>query len=96
MKISRMESCGECAHYREAWCCNPRKRGERSIPDAREMISECPLEDAMEAKVFTEKIRDLKLDLTRGQWLELLGIFEHIQPGITDEIPYWHEDFECP
>jgi len=50
----------------------------------------------MNPKIFLEEIRDLKLDLTRGQWLGLLGIFENIQPGITDEIPYWHEDFECP
>ena len=50
----------------------------------------------MESKEFVEKVRDLKLDLTRGQWLELLDIFEHIQPGIIDEIPYLHEDFECP
>jgi len=50
----------------------------------------------MNPKIFLEEIRDLKLDLTRGQWLELLDIFENIQPGITDEIPYWHEDFECP
>jgi hypothetical protein len=50
----------------------------------------------MNPKIFLEEIRDLKLDLTRGQWLELLDIFEHVQPGITDEIQYWHEDFECP
>ena len=50
----------------------------------------------MNPKEFSEKIRDLKLDLTRGQWLSLLDIFESIQPGIIDKIPYWHEDFECP
>ena len=50
----------------------------------------------MNSKVFLEKIRALNIDLMRSEWLELLDIFENIQPGITDEISYWHEDFECP
>jgi len=50
----------------------------------------------MNSKVFLKKIKALNIDLTRSEWLKLLDIFEHIQPGITDEIPLWHEDFECP